>query len=891
MWPDSGYEGWFLVEDAVFEHAVDYVAASAREADDSGVVVLALFAFALVVGDGRRVFGGRDEQGLPQRVPEAFVAPSGGSLALDAGAGLAGGRSDAGVGGQVGRAFEVGDVADDVPAYQDFMKQIVDQGIYIQWYDSATYPGGGVGYQDMFNGSNSPYMQDTDKGKISDSIFLNYWFSGNMLKDSAAHAESFGIDPKYAVFAGIESGQKKFDSIGSNAGYMNVNLDDTGKPYVSLAALGTDFVPRELGDDKKVYPKYQNQVFDRERRLWTGSSTGEKGTTDIADNYIDDGTSNDGWKGFASQIAECSVVGGSMFSTSFNTGHGLEWRDGGERTSDQQWGNINLQDILPTWQWWIDADSDPLQADFDYGKDYEAVPRFKCTKVGGYEGGDSLVLSGKLSDDNTIRLYKTDLDVAAGSKIDLTYNKLNSDDSKLQLGLILADDPETVVPVDVTDGSAGNGWKTASVDLSQYAGKKIATLKLYAVGADGSRSLATEAPLNEAAAVSDVKVEPGKDGNVKVSWTNPQVSGEKTVTVKSDTGSWRYAAKPYSQTVKVAADKSKVTIANAPVDSSRYVVNVDNAGGTTATATGAFADAAIEPYPACSVIWNGDNVTLARPETQDWRYLYMTEKWIGENGKQQQENQLGASYTYSQNTPPITGIIRGRTTPASYTRSIPPASHELRVQVEDYSGNKTDPVKIPTADELAKCTVADPTQPDAKKSTLTAVDGSAVADGKAIRTVQAMVKDSFGNPLANAEVAFELPEGVSAIGGNTTVKTDAAGVASLNVVSTKVGKYTVKAVLNGNAIGKGVTVEFTKVAVTPNKPGDQNKPGDTKPNKPSQNDNKNNDKNGASLSATGSSVIAIVAAMVVLLGAGAVVLRARSKTEWFVAIRVLILVP
>ena len=551
------------------------------------------------------------------------------------------------------------------------MKQIVDQGIYIQWYDSATYPGGGVGYQDMFNGSNSPYVQDTDKGKISDSIFLNYWFSGNMLKDSAAHAESFGIDPKYAVFAGIESGQKKFDSIGSNAGYMNVNLDDTGKPYVSLAALGTDFVSRELGDDKKVYPKYQNQVFDRERRLWTGSSTGEKGTTDIADNYIDDGTSNDGWKGFASQIAECSVVGGSMFSTSFDTGHGLEWRDGGERTSDQQWGNINLQDILPTWQWWIDADSDPLQADFDYGKDYEAVPRFKYTKVGGYEGGDSLVLSGKLSNDNTIRLYKTDLDVAAGSKIDLTYNKLNSDDSKLQLGLILADDPETVVPVDVTDGSAGNGWKTASVDLSQYAGKKIATLKLYAVGADGSRSLATEAPLNEAAAVSDVKVEPGKDGNVKVSWTNPQVSGEKTVTVKSDTGSWRYAAKPYSQTVKVAADKSKVTIANAPVDSSRYVVNVDNAGGTTATATGAFADAAIEPYPACSVIWNGDNVTLARPETQDWRYLYMTEKWIGENGKQQRENQLGASYTYSQNTPPITGIIRGRTTPASYTRSIP----------------------------------------------------------------------------------------------------------------------------------------------------------------------------------------------------------------------------
>ncbi|WP_236717530.1 endo-beta-N-acetylglucosaminidase [Bifidobacterium longum] len=760
------------------------------------------------------------------------------------------------------------------------MKQIVDQGIYIQWYDSATYPGGGVGYQDMFNGSNSPYVQDTDKGKISDSIFLNYWFSGNMLKDSAAHAESFGIDPKYAVFAGIESGQKKFDSIGSNAGYMNVNLDDTGKPYVSLAALGADFVSRELGDDKKVYPKYQNQVFDRERRMWTGSSTGEKGTTDIADNYIDDGTSNDGWKGFASQIAECSVVGGSMFSTSFNTGHGLEWRDGGERTSDQQWGNINLQDILPTWQWWIDADSDPLQADFDYGKDYEAVPRFKYTKVGGYEGGDSLVLSGKLSNDNTIRLYKTDLDVAAGSKIDLTYNKLNSDDSKLQLGLILADDPETVVPVDVTDGSAGNGWKTASVDLSQYAGKKTGTLKLYAVGADGSRSLAAEAPLNEAAAVSGVKVEPGKDGNVKVSWTNPQVSGEKTVTVKSDNGSWRYAAQPYSQTVKVSADKSEATIPNAPVDGSRYVVTVDNAGGTTATATGVFADATIEPYPACSVTWNGDRVTLVRPETQDWRYLYMTEKWTDENGEKQ-EKQLGANYTYSQSTPPITGIIRGRTTPSSYTKSIP-SGHELWVQVEDYNGNKTEPVKIQTADELAKCTVSDPTQPDAKESTLTAVDGSAVADGKATRTIQATVKDSFGNPLTNAEVAFTLPEGVTAVDGNATVKTDAAGVASLNVVSTKVGKYTVKAALGDKSIGEGVAIEFTKVAATPNKPGQPDKPNKPGDNKPGQNNNKNNDKNGASdssLSKTGSSIIAIVTAAVVLLGAGTVVLRARSKME------------
>ena len=81
----------------------------------------------------------------------------------------------------------------DVPAYQDFMKQIIDQGIYIQWYDSATYPNGGVSYQNMFNDANSPWVQDPNKGKISDSIFLNYWFSGNMLQDSADHAKSLAL--------------------------------------------------------------------------------------------------------------------------------------------------------------------------------------------------------------------------------------------------------------------------------------------------------------------------------------------------------------------------------------------------------------------------------------------------------------------------------------------------------------------------------------------------------------------------------------------------------------------------------------------------------------------------------------------------------------------------
>ena len=107
---------WFLVEGSVFEHAVDHVAAPTREADDGGVVVFALFRVCACNRPRRRVFGGCDERGLPQRVLEAFVAPPGGPFAFDAGAGLAGDGRYARVGGQMGGRFEVGDVAADARA-------------------------------------------------------------------------------------------------------------------------------------------------------------------------------------------------------------------------------------------------------------------------------------------------------------------------------------------------------------------------------------------------------------------------------------------------------------------------------------------------------------------------------------------------------------------------------------------------------------------------------------------------------------------------------------------------------------------------------------------------------------------------------------------------------
>jgi hypothetical protein len=96
------------------EHGEKDVAAASCQADQGGVVFLALVSFPLVVGPAGGIGQGR-ERGEEERPFELAVARSGGMLALDAGAGAAGDRGDPGVGGQVSGGLERGGVADSLP--------------------------------------------------------------------------------------------------------------------------------------------------------------------------------------------------------------------------------------------------------------------------------------------------------------------------------------------------------------------------------------------------------------------------------------------------------------------------------------------------------------------------------------------------------------------------------------------------------------------------------------------------------------------------------------------------------------------------------------------------------------------------------------------------------
>ncbi len=384
---------------------------------------------------------------------------------------------------------------EEAPYSYDVLKQWLYQlesaGLYTQYYNTNS----------TFNASKAEWLySDVDgdgvKEKIQDSVFVNYSSFSNV-DSQIQFAEENGYDPFEQVFFGVEANQGGFNGGHSSVSNLpNLYAEGTNNPRGSIAL----FTPSDMyhrGVDEvqggnpvsTADPDYMWMVAERERMYFSGvmedpTDTGKK----AGYSRTDVGVSNaSGWVGVADFTSERSVIDGSVFYTNFNTGKGRSYWTNGTLTNEDDWTNITVQDILPTWQWWVSVPEaaegeEPyakLGLDFDYGEKYY-TGALDYTKIGAYNGGSSLVVAGDLEAENLVRLYKTELDVTAASKMQITYQKSSaSDGSEMKLALIFKDAPEKVEYITIPGtGTKTNTWKTASVDLSQYAGRQIATIGL-----------------------------------------------------------------------------------------------------------------------------------------------------------------------------------------------------------------------------------------------------------------------------------------------------------------------------------------------------------------------------------------------------------------------------
>ncbi len=375
--------------------------------------------------------------------------------------------------------------------FKPFMAQITAAGLWTQFYDTNS----------AFNASKSQYLKDDVNGKIHDSVFVNYGWSG--VDNFVAHAQEIGVDPYEAVFLGLEANQGKFGVSGQTAIEKAYDADKNPKCSVALFTpsdmyqRGVDDLTEALGLGKQ-FPvhqrnEYQWMIAERERMYFSGvmcnpKDTGKKPGYNRIDVEVKDAS---GWVGVADFKSEGSVISGSRFFSNFNIGKGVQYFADGKLLNDEAWTNLNDQDILPTWQWWFETESTKkLKADFDFGeKDtHNDINGQKITlpytQIGAWHGGSSLVVYGDLEKEksNFLHLFKTALAVKSGSKAKIRYRKVSEDQAEMKLGLVLKDAPQTVEELKLEHSAVKGEWTEDIVDLSRYEGKEIAALGFVFVG-------------------------------------------------------------------------------------------------------------------------------------------------------------------------------------------------------------------------------------------------------------------------------------------------------------------------------------------------------------------------------------------------------------------------
>ena len=324
----------------------------------------------------------------------------------------------------------------------------------IMWYDSMTSEGK-MDWQNALTDENSAYMVDADMKPLSDSMFLNFWWSTDklakeeLLKASNEKAKELAINP-YDLFAGIDVQEN---------GYMtpvkwDLFTDKEGVPFTSLGL----YVPSWTYSSSGSPDEFQ----EKENTFWVNS----KG--DASQSVLPEGEEE--WPGISTFAVEQTAITQLPFKTNFNLGNGYNYFIDGQKVSSMEWNNRSLQDIMPTHRW-----------NFEHGKgnDLEVFMDY----ADAYQGGNSMKLRGNMTskEATTMKLYETQLKVDKETTF-ITTAKANV---KTSLNLVLGLEDGSTETIK-GDKAIGEDWTTVSYDLKNVVGKTVTSIDYEIVAEEKS---------------------------------------------------------------------------------------------------------------------------------------------------------------------------------------------------------------------------------------------------------------------------------------------------------------------------------------------------------------------------------------------------------------------
>ena len=330
------------------------------------------------------------------------------------------------------------------------------------WYDGVNDSGSNT-FDSGLNGYSGLYGTDADPVF---SVFANYntMNSTTRLSTAVSNAASFGRSPLYFyVGMNIQGGQPASSNWATLKDYnLSIGLwgaHTSNMFFQNRFTLGTT-------------PQQQQRTYLLATERWFGGGQRNPVLHTVATNNTSHSATNTSSPGMCSMMSARSALqwdlGEEPFVTFFNLGNGTFFNWKGVRANNNDWGNVGVQDHLPTWRYWIHNDF--------LGRTTSGVPSGISAQFvwdDAFVGGSCLEITGNATG-GFLHLFKTQFALQTGDKITLRY-KLQEGTADVDLALSVVGDENTVI--------SGEGFNV--IEASRHHDEDLWVEKTFTVG-DGN---------------------------------------------------------------------------------------------------------------------------------------------------------------------------------------------------------------------------------------------------------------------------------------------------------------------------------------------------------------------------------------------------------------------
>ena len=431
--------------------------------------------------------------------------------------------------------------------FRDFIKECHQVGeeigwdFKLYWYD-GTSDTGSIRFDYGLASHNQLNFGDKDN-RVSDMLFFNYNWTSSLLSSSAKKAEDMGRNP-YDIYAGFDIQQYAYKDP-PKASWSTLLNSKTSIGF--WGAHSQSLIHQSATDDGTSDIAIQKAYLLKQELTFSGGNRNPAVLPEMAWNTTLANASLKKFHGLAHFLTAKSTIQQLPFVTRFNLGNGLKFYNEGKVAFDHKWYNLNTQDFLPTWRWWITDRSDKATT-----SNLSGLIQAELTFDEAYFGGSCLKVHGA-TDFSRIKLFKTQLAVEPSHNISLTYKMPGTEATHAKVFVALRGALTRYREVEIPAAAAPGVWQTFTAPLSQLgieSGDQIAMIGLSFDGTPADYNmLVGELAIADPAAdygtvtptIKEVEIIRGRYNalDFKIRYASREETGDQK-TYNDEVGTWYY---------------------------------------------------------------------------------------------------------------------------------------------------------------------------------------------------------------------------------------------------------------------------------------------------------------------------------------------------------------